>query len=112
MSKTISHNDFVYTIKDNNIMSGGYKINSDLINNKNPLFTYGGGNLLVPIGLNLSKTNKETFDEEITKIYNDEIVTDDLYDRLLKIVDPINIKKSDKKTRKIIKKSLRATRKR
>jgi hypothetical protein len=103
-------NDFVYLKNGESVESSGYKINSLLMNEEIPAMNtmnnesqVAGGsvssilnNLAVPAGLLLmqQKTLKHYKDENGM---NDQVVNDDLFDKLLKMAGPNKNKKLTKK---------------
>ena len=104
----MNQENFIYnTTKDGKIMSAGYAINSKILQGGMPAIstvkTQKGGSiqsLAVPAGLFLlqqsikSKTNAL----DNIKISEPEVIGDDLYDRLLSLVD--TEKKVTKRTKK------------
>jgi hypothetical protein len=105
--------NFIYnTTKGGKITSGGYSINSKILQGGMPAISTvemqkGGGmqSLAVPAGLFLlqqsikSKTN--ALDNVV--VSEPEVIGDDLYDRLLSLVDPYEKKvvKKKRKTRRV-----------
>ena len=90
---------FVYTTdKNGDIQAGGYKINNELLTNT----LKGGGvvtDMIVPAGLFLSKKIVEKNRDIMSKIEdNNEVIGEDLYSKLLNLVQPKL--KTNKKTRK------------
>ena len=97
-------NSFIYTTTNNNIQSGGYKINSLFLNNNIPAvveFKKNGGNRAIPFGLCMIKDgyhNKiKPFKVEIKE---GDVVDDSLFDKLNKMVEHIKNKKQKTKRRK------------
>lgn len=102
--------DFVYLKNGQNVESSGYKINSLLMNEQIPAMNtmnnesqVAGGsvssilnNLAVPAGLLLmqQKALKHYKDENKT---NEQVVNDDLFDKLFKMAGPNKNKKLTKK---------------
>lgn len=101
-------NDMVFHKEGGNITAGAFKINSDFLNQPAAkLYTGGNSNtfldgLAVPAGLLLLQQIGGTTRYDITK-QQDDVVSDSLYDRLLKLVTE---KKPERKTRKDKKKQL------
>ena len=93
--------NFVYTVKKGGgIQAGGYDITNNLFNET----LSGGGvltNMLVPAGLFLSKKMLETDNGLKFKTEdNNEVIGDDLYSKLLKLVQPDSKTKSARTTRR------------
>lgn len=105
-----NNNDFVYLKNGDTIESSGYKINSLLMNEKiPPIKTMNTGSqvaggsvsgllndLAVPAGLLLiqQKAQKHYKDDNET---NDQVINDDLFDKLLKMAGPNKNKKLTKR---------------
>jgi len=112
MNEPLTAQDFVFYKENDQIMSGGYSVDSILLNqNRSPIISSnkeqsGGENvstsifsdLVVPGGLlfttpnNNNKNNYETIHHD----YKD----DNLFDKLLKMLDPTCNKKHNLKTKK------------
>tara|TARA_Y100000389_G_scaffold36137_1_gene30725 strand:- start:1736 stop:2128 length:393 start_codon:yes stop_codon:yes gene_type:complete len=120
MSKEINNanfNDrdfFTYNIKNNKVTSGGYEINSTLLKKQVPLIGMNKLNgLAIPVGLlHLSQNNEK---EPLEEIYDETPLQEDIYDKLLKLMNepdkkPEKINKKNK-TRKPIKTPSRFTKK-
>ena len=118
-------NDFVYLKNGDTIESSGYKINSLLMNEKIPAMKtmntahqVAGGNtcvssllndLAVPAGLLLMQQKSLKHYENANK-NNDQVVSDDLFDKLLKMAGPSKNKKLTR--RKLKSKNHRKTKRR
>ena len=105
---------FTYNIKNNKITSGGYEINSTLLKKQVPLIGMNKLNgLAIPVGLlHLSQNNEK---EPLEEIYDETPLQEDIYDKLLKLMNepdkkPEKINKKNK-TRKPIKTPSRFTKK-
>ena len=96
---------FTYNIKNNKVTSGGYEINSTLLKKQVPLIGMNKLNgLAIPVGLlHLSQNNEK---EPLEEIYDETPLQEDIYDKLLKLMNKI-----DKKTEKINKIKKNKTRK-
>jgi len=114
MTTSFSENELIFYKENDQIKSGGYGIQSALLNNNispmttmNILFSSGGGtgekvstpfeNLAVPAGLFF-------INQKVPKMYsnehwkNHEVISDDIYDKLFDLIRADNKKK--RKTRK------------
>ena len=112
---------FTYSIKNNKVLSGGYEINSTLLKKQIPLLGMDRVNgLAIPVGLLHLSQNSEK--ESLEEIYEENPLQDTIYDKLLKLMnEPVesnsnksNIttnKKQKHKTRKVINKKSRNTKK-
>ena len=105
-------NDFVICHENNDYKCCGYKINNELLkNNKSPLITQNSNNTNInninnmselfnntafPIGLLYNNYNDKNYLEENTN----EVISDDLYSKLVKLAEENKDKKSNKKTKK------------
>ena len=105
---------FTYNIKNNKVTSGGYEINSTLLKKQVPLIGMNKLNgLAIPVGLlHLSQNNEK---EPLEEIYDETPLQEDIYDKLLKLMNepdkkPEKINKKNK-TRKPIKTPSRFTKK-
>jgi hypothetical protein len=113
MYEPLTAEDFVIYKENGEIMSGGYKVDSILLNqNSSPILTeksngqHIGGNvssslfsdLAIPGGLLFStNTNKNTkYDVQCT-----ELIEDGLFEKMLKMLDPTFKKTHNLKTKKI-----------
>jgi hypothetical protein len=121
-----NQNDFVYLKNGDNIESAGYKINSVLLSQgMSPMKTTNigdtlaysssqtGGNVssllndfAVPAGLLLLQQKSLKHYKEDN---NDEVIKDDLFDKLIKLATPIKNKKFTKRMKSKSSKSLRKT---
>jgi len=115
MSKEFNEYDFfTYTIKNNTILSGGYEINSTLLKKQIPLLGMDQFNgLAIPVGLlHLSQNNEK---ESLEEVFEENPLQEDIYDKLLKLMNESTEKPKKKetkrKTRKFIKKTSRITKK-
>jgi hypothetical protein len=104
---------FTYNIQNNKVLSGGYEINSALLKKQIPLIGMNKLNgLAIPVGLlHLSQNNEK---EPLEEIYDETPLHEDIYDKLLRLMnepDKKPDKKHDKKnkTRKPIKTPSRFT---
>lgn len=111
MNEALTAEDFVIYKENGQIMSGGYSVNSILLNhNRSPIISSnkeqsGGENvstsifsdLAVPGGLLFTTPNYKKNSYESTS-YND--VDDNLFDNLLKMLDPTSNKQHNRKTKK------------
>jgi hypothetical protein len=113
---------FTYSIKNNKILSGGYEINSTLLKKQIPLLGMDRVNgLAIPVGLLHLSQNSEK--ESLEEIYEEDPLQDTIYDKLLKLMnEPVESNPSNKsnittnkkqkhKTRKVVKKKSRNTKK-
>ena len=99
--------NFVYTKnKNGDIEAGGYKINNELLNNT----INGGGaltDIIVPAGLFVSKKILEKNKNVMSKTEDSiDVIEEDLYSKLLNLVQPnskTNKKRKTKKTKRKIK---------
>tara|TARA_B100001063_G_C16529496_1_gene435704 strand:- start:76 stop:468 length:393 start_codon:yes stop_codon:yes gene_type:complete len=125
----LDKNDFVLYKENNRIKSGGYSVNSILLNKNNPAFTTynkqsGGGagskkvsevfsDLAVPAGLLYMKLNTNTNSFKINSTSEKEVLSDSIHDQLLELLQPkekqkYNIKsRKQKKRKKVMKKTRR-----
>lgn len=116
MNKDFSEHDFfTYKVENNKVLSGGYEINSTLLKKQIPLIGMDKLNgLAIPVGLlHLSQNNEK---ESLEEIYEETPVQDDIYDKLLKLMneddkkpDQNNKNNKNNKTRKPLKKPSRFT---
>ena len=85
---------FTYNIQNNKVLSGGYEINSTLLQKQVPLIGMNKLNgLAIPVGLlHLSQNNEK---EPLEEIYDEAPLQEDIYDKLLKLMN-----EPDKKTKK------------
>ena len=103
--------DFVFTTDKNGCLTGGgFKIESQLLNNTindtGPIQTGGGGinilnglkNLVVPAGLFLSQ-KKIQKNNTIRYNYKEDPINDEIYDKLLNMVEPDKRKIHSRKTK-------------
>lgn len=101
----IEPSDMVFNSEDGKIMSNGYLINNIFLNsnqsdlNTNNSEIHGGGSissifkdLAVPTGL-LYLQQKPTNHYRSSTFGENEVVDDTLYDKLLKLIEPDDIKK-------------------
>ena len=101
----IEPSDMVFNNEDGNIMSNGYLIDNIFLNsnqsalNTNNSKIHGGGSissifkdLAVPTGL-LYLQQKPTNHYRSSTFGENEVVDDTLYDKLLKLIEPDDIKK-------------------
>ena len=113
---------FTYSIKNNKVLSGGYEINSTLLKKQIPLIGMDRVNgLAIPVGLLHLSQNSEK--ESLEEIYEEDPLQDTIYDKLLKLMnEPVESNPSNKsnittnkkqkhKTRKVVKKKSRNTKK-
>ena len=112
---------FTYSIKNNKVLSGGYEINSTLLKKQIPLLGMDRVNgLAIPVGLLHLSQNCEK--ESLEETCEEDPLQDTIYDKLLKLMnEPVennsnksNIttnKKQKHKTRKVIAKTSRITKK-
>lgn len=99
--------NFVYTKnKNGDIEAGGYKINNELLHNT----INGGGaltDIIVPAGLFVSKKILEKNKNVMSKTEDSiDVIEEDLYSKLLNLVQPnskTNKKRKTKKTKRKIK---------
>lgn len=105
---------FTYKVENNKVLSGGYEINSTLLKKQVPLIGMNKLNgLAIPVGLlHLSQNNEK---EPLEEIYDETPLQEDIYDKLLKLMNepdkkPEKINKKNK-TRKPIKTPSRFTKK-
>lgn len=123
----LDKNDFVLYKENNRIKSGGYSVNSILLNKNNPAVTTynkqtGGGSkkvsevfsdLAVPAGLLYMKLNTNTNSFKINATSEKEVLSDSIHDQLLELLQPkekqrYNIKsRKQKKRSKVMKKTRR-----
>ncbi len=124
----LDKDDFVLYNENNRIKSGGYSVNSILLNKNNPAFTTynkqnGGGDskkvsdifsdLAVPAGLLYMKLNTNTNSFKINTTSEKEVLSDSIHDQLLELLQPkekhkYNIKsRRQKKRNKFMKKTRR-----
>lgn len=114
--RLFNNNDFIYLKNGDNVESSGYKINSLLMNENIPVMKtmntnsqVAGGNssvsnllnnLAVPAGLLLmhQKTLKHYKGDNVN---DDQVVNDDLFDKLLKMAGPNKNKKQTKRKNKM-----------
>ena len=114
--RLFNNNDFVYLKNGDSVESSGYTINSLLMNEKIPVMktmntnsqVAGGNNsvssllnnLAVPAGLLLmqQKTLKHYKDDNVN---DEQVVNDDLFDKLLKMAGPNKNKKQTKRKHKM-----------
>lgn len=93
--------NFVYLKgKDGSIYSGGYKVNSQLMDKT---LSGGGGvsNMIVPAGLFLSKKALEGNKTFVSDILKDvDVIGDDLYSKLVSLAAPSLKTKKKAKTKK------------
>ena len=114
MNKEFNEHDFfTYSINNNKVLSGGYEINSTLLKKQIPLLGMDRINgLAIPVGLlHLSQNNEK---EPLEEIYEENPLHEDIYDKLLKLMNESTEKpkkENKRKTRKIIKKTSRITKK-
>jgi len=114
----LNNNEFVMTMVGNKIIAGGYKINSNLLNDfKSPISTYIGGgdreneldilfknSFAIPAGLYVNPINILSInrDDNIKYDTNNNTISDDIYDKLIEIMK-INNNTKTKKNNKYIK---------
>ena len=126
MSLELSNNDLSVYTSNGKILSGGFSINSLLINqglpammtvNSNTQMQIGGNNKVSDLFENLAvpslvlHLDKKKYAGNIIVNHTDEQLDDDIYDKLLKLVE-VHSKQIEKKTRKMkIKKDLNKTKK-
>lgn len=97
MSDLFDENEFVFHKKGDTIQSAGFSINSNFLKNDKTLINQTGGNsnglnvsdlfknLSVPSGLFYS--NKTGGSKKTTEIITDEVISNDIHDNLLKMVE-------------------------
>ena len=102
--------DFIFTTDKNGCLTGGgFKIESQLLNNTindTGLIQSGGGinilnglkNLVVPAGLFLSQKQIQK-NNTIRYNYKEDPINDDIYDKLLNMVEPDKRKIHSRKTK-------------
>jgi len=82
--------DLVFSLDENNIMSAGFNINSQLLKKQLNKKINIENEYILPIGLNISPMNREKYipiEEEIN------VINGDLYDKLVEVaVKPIKSK--------------------
>lgn len=108
---------FTYSIKNNKVLSGGYEINSTLLKKQIPLLGMDRVNgLAIPVGLLHLSQNCEK--ESLEETCEEDPLQDTIYDKLLKLMnEPVESKsnnsnkKQKHKTRKVIAKTSRITKK-
>lgn len=108
---------FTYSIKNNKVLSGGYEINSTLLKKQIPLLGMDRVNgLAIPVGLLHLSQNCEK--ESLEETCEEDPLQDTIYDKLLKLMnEPVESKSNNSnkklkhKTRKVIAKTSRITKK-
>jgi hypothetical protein len=104
-AKFNTYDFFTYNIQNNKVSSGGYEINSTLLKKQVPLIGMNKLNgLAIPVGLlHLSQNNEK---EHLEEIFDETPLQEDIYDKLLKLMN-----EPDKKSEKINKIKKNKTRK-
>ncbi len=112
MENPLTAEDFVIYKENGQIMSGGYSVDSILLNqNRTPIYSSNkqqeGGktvsssmfsDLAIPGGLLFTTTNNNSKKYETT---HHSTIDDNLFDNLLKLLDPNNKKQHNLKTKKL-----------
>lgn len=108
----MDENALVFKVKDNKVMCGGYEIDNQLFNNRQPAIVNvqkggegGVTTLAVPAGLFLLQQHVKPHTKPFIVDHQEEVISDGLYNKLLSLMET---KKS--KTRRNRSKNKRFTR--